>query len=446
MTLKQLDIKREYIKGKVIVGVDPSQDKHQMFVIDSSGFALCKSFSISKSNEGFRERLWINLRRHLIPQDITPENIVFAIEVSVDFWQTLADYLHREGYTVVLVSPLATKKSRSLPGNDFSRTDQKDARLVAENAFRGHYHFYEDYSERSKAMKTLSLTYNKLRKDLSGNYLRLRSMLNRVFPEFPGIVPLNTDTAFYLLTNYLHPNDFLTLNIGDTVEGMMKVSQKQHGMETLLKLQEAAKNTIGIPKNPEEIMTDRFTVDAWLVLINTLKEQMKIISGKLIEMAKENYCFNILTSVKGISDLSASLFLAELRDISKFHHFKQIQKFAGLNLRLNDSGKGHGRHIINRLGNKRLRWIIYWMARETAKYIPEVRIRYLKRQIKNSNYTKNVIAVSSQLLQLLMALIKAKRTYEYRIENELIMLDLEHQYNLVKKRKKKKSNNVYQLV
>lgn len=439
MNPNQLNQKRSWIKGKFIVGIDPAKDKHQAAIVDCYGDFIGKSFCFSHNATGFHEQLWFKLKRYLESEVIHPDRLVFAVEAAVDFWQPLVNYLHRQGYSVVIVSPLTTKKSRALPGHDFSRTDPKDARLVAESAFRGHFSHFLDYSDQIKAMKTLSLTYNKLRKDLSRNYLRLRSIINRVFPEFLSIVPLDTETALYLLKDHLHPRDFLELDMNNTAEAIMTISQKQHGMETLIALQHAAKSSIGIPRKALEVISDRLTVDSCFAMIFTLKEQIEKVAKKLIELAKQTPWFNILTSIKGISDLTTALFLAETHNLSNFTHYKQIQKMAGLNLRLNDSGRSHGKHKINRIGNRRLRWIIYMMTKETAKYIPEVRIKYLKRQIKQSCYTRNIIASTSQLLQLIMALIKENRTYEYRSENQLIVLELEHQYALKKKNKKNKA-------
>jgi len=261
----------------------------------------------------------------------------------------------------------------------------------------------------------------------------LRSAINRVFPEFLSIVPLDTDTAHYLLMKHLHPRDFLNLDVSATVVEMLKVSNQQHGLKTVSDLQKAASTSIGIPRDTHEIIGDRLTINSWLVLITTLKQQLKIISKQLIELARQTPWFDILISIKGISDITAALFLAEVKDLSIYNHYKQIQKLAGLNLRLNDSGRIHGRHKINKIGNRRLRWIIYLMTRETVKYIPEVRIRYLKRQMKPYNYTKNIIACSSQLLQLIMALIKNNQHYEYFPENQSIVGELERHYEKRKK-------------
>jgi len=446
MTLKNLDKKKEFVRGKAIVGIDPANDKHQAFILDENGIAVGKSFSFSNNSKGIRERLWLQLRRRLPSEKISPDHLIFAIEASIDFWQVLADYLNRKGYQVVLISPLTTKKTRSLPSYDFSRTDPKDSRMIAENTAKGYFHAYTNHSDSIKAMKTLSLTYNKLRHDLSANHLRLRSQIKRIFPELLKVLPLDTDTALYLLSNNLHPQDFIDLNVTETVKGMLKASQNQHGMKTLQKIQEMATDSIGIPKDEEEKLADRLTIDSFLIMINTLKRQLKEISKSLIKLAKQTSWFETLTSVKGISELTASLFIAEVQDLSKYKHFKQIQKLAGLNLRLNTSGNGRHYYRINKIGNRRLRWVIYIMTRETAKYTPEVRIRYLRRQLQKSNYTKNITACTSQLIQLIWSLIKDQRRYEFREETQIVMWELEHLYNQKKNRKKKQDSKKSVLV
>jgi transposase len=113
-----------------------------------------------------------------------------------------------------------------------------------------------------------------------------------------------------------------------------------------------------------------------------------------------------------VSDNLAAQFIAECKDLNNFTHYKQIEKMAGLNLRLNQSGSYIGGRHISHIGNRRLLRVIYQMTAETAMYIPEVRIKFLTRQLQHRAYCKNIIASSSALLQLIMALIKKRKTYE----------------------------------
>ncbi|MCX6138937.1 MAG: transposase [Ignavibacteriales bacterium] len=132
MELSSLQQKRGMIDGMIIVGIDPAKAKHQAMVIDPIGSQLGKTFSFDVSHEGYTSTLWHKLRQ-IVP-NCNPQSVVFAVETSCNLWLTLCAYLDREGYRVLLVSPLTTHHARPMLNHDFSRTDPKDALIVASNA------------------------------------------------------------------------------------------------------------------------------------------------------------------------------------------------------------------------------------------------------------------------------------------------------------------------
>lgn len=72
------------------------------------------------------------------------------------------------------------------------------------------------------------------------------------------------------------------------------------------------------------------------------------------------------------------------------------------------------------------------MAEETSKRVPEVRIKYLRRQLKRRKHVKNVVASVPQLLQLIVAMEKQQHSYEERPEAVALMHELEAQYEELK--------------
>ena len=359
--------------------------------------------------------------------------MVFAVETSCNLWQNITFYLHSKGFHVVLVSPLKTYHSRAVINNDFSRTDPKDAHIVACNARNGHFDYYRDFSSQIKAMHHYSITYNKLRDNLVQNKTRIRAQVERIFPEFLNILPIDTDTALYLLKSYFLPGDFLKLDIEGVSKEITKISQKQHGKETLWRLQETAVNSIGIKLKEEEILSYRISLDSWLILLEQIKNQMKLVMKELISLTSQTPYFAILKSLKGISDKMAALFIAECRDVTLFSHYKKLEKYAGYNLRIANSGDFVGLRIMSHIGNRRLSWIIYRMTEETMRYIPEVRMKFIRRQLKHKQYRKNIIASSSVLLRLIISLIKSGRLYEYREIDIKELACLEERYRREKK-------------
>jgi len=433
MIFNTLQTKRQFIADKVLVGIDPGRDKHQAAIIDAAGIALCKPFRFKPDFAGFNKLL---KQLNTLELKINPRNCVIAIERSCNLWRTLAHYLHSKGFSVVLVSPVITKRSRPFFNHDFSKTDPKDALLVASNARNGYFDFFRDFSDQVRAMHQLSLTYDKLRKNLVQNKQRLRDQIQLVFPEFLSVINSDIDTARMLLRDYFLPRHYLQLDGEAVAEQMEAVSRKQHGKETLNKLIELAQNSVGIPVPEELEEAVRLTIRSWITMLETVQTQMKVVIKQLIALAKQTRYFEILTSLKGISEVMASFFVAETRVLEEFDHYKKLEKYAGHNLRQTQSGNYVGRRHISHIGNHRLSWVLYKMTEETARYIPEVRMKFLRRQLMLPKYRKNIVAASSNLLKLIVALVRENRPYQWNQDNLRALEMLEQQYQQKKARKK----------
>jgi transposase len=434
MNHQRLQAQREALAGNIVIGIDPAKDKHQAAVVDAHGNQRGASFSFPVSAAGYGEILWRNIAK-VIPS-CNVQDIVFAIETACNLWETLAFSLRSRGYSVVLVSPLSTHHSRPIMSMEFSRTDPKDAYLVATIAQRGAYHSYEEFPPESNAMHRLAITYDKLRKNRAQNRARIRALLDRVFPEFPRILEPDTDTAVYLLRKYLFPDEFRALDLRQETKAIEKISRCQCGRETLERIQKAACTTIGVQRQSDERLADRLALDAFLALVDTIELHSTRVLDALIARAKELPQFERINSLSGCGKKLTALFLGEVHDLSRFTHYRHLEKLAGLNLRLYDSGRYSGTRHISSIGNNRLRWIVYMMTEETAKRVPEVRIKYLRRQLKRRKHVKNVVAAVPQLLQLIIAMEKHQHPYTERPEAVAAMHELEAQYQELKSGKR----------
>ena len=431
------------LRGKTIIGIDPAKSKHQALVITPEGTTAGKSFSFATSHTGFTE----TLPQRLDQRTQNTDERVFAIETSCALWQTLALHLHEHGHDVVLVSPFSTHHARASLTRDFSRTDPKDAHLIAQLARQGAYHALPDHSDHERALHRMAICYDKLRKTLQQHYGRLRALVERLFPELLTVLTLDTKTARYLLREALTPAEFMALDPARIVPGMQRASRCQHGQETLERLQALARQSIGQRRGSEELLAERLAAETWLDLIEVLEQRQAALSANLVTAAREHPWFAPITSLRGISSLLAALFIAELRDPARFTHWKQIEAFAGYNLYVCDSGQYRGRRRITHLGNARLRWVLFQMASQTSKYVPEVRLKYLERRLKHGgSRDKHLVAAIPQLLQLLWALMRRGRLYEPRAEPLERLKQLEARYQAVQRKKKRRPQGTRQQV
>jgi transposase len=141
--LRSLERKR-WVSGKMIVGIDPAKEKHQAVVLDEERMQKGNPFTFQTTYEGYNKTLWEKLDNIL--EGKRPEDMIFAVETACDLWRTIVEYLSGKGYTVLLVNPLTTYHSRPLMNNDYSKTDPKDALLVATNAHNGNYTEYRKFT------------------------------------------------------------------------------------------------------------------------------------------------------------------------------------------------------------------------------------------------------------------------------------------------------------
>ena len=58
MQFSNLQMKRHFIAGKVIVGIDPSKEKSDAAFIDAFGLLQGKTFSFQNNHEGFQKQLF----------------------------------------------------------------------------------------------------------------------------------------------------------------------------------------------------------------------------------------------------------------------------------------------------------------------------------------------------------------------------------------------------
>lgn len=122
-------------------------------------------------------------------------------------------------------------------------------------------------------------------------------------------------------------------------------------MKCALKLVEVAEVSVGVA-------TGLRIAENELVLLlqeyQLLQNQYESVIAMIEELAIQVPGVSQMLKIKGVGIITAAGFVAEVGDIARFDHPKQIQKLAGLNLKENSSGKHEDVTKITKRGRKRL--------------------------------------------------------------------------------------------
>lgn len=137
-----------------------------------------------------------------------------------------------------------------------------------------------------------------------------------------------------------------------------------------------------------------------------------------------------LLAIKGVGSVTIAGFIAEVGDIRRFKSPKQIQKYAGLELVENSSGKHKGRSRISKRGRRKLRKILYQVMIPLLARNKEFRTiyDYYVTRVKNPLKRRQaMIAVSCKLIRIFYAVLTKGVDYD-RFK---MMSDIHHERGVI---------------
>lgn len=153
-------------------------------------------------------------------------------------------------------------------------------------------------------------------------------------------------------------------------------------------------------------------------VIVTLENHIAFLDGQIEQLTQQiNDHFDqhpdlkrqrdLLVSIPGIGDTTASLLLSEIRDFLAFDNVRQLVAFAGLNPAHRESGSSvRGKTRISKTGNAAIRAALYWPAISAKHHNPL--IQPLCERIEQDGQLKMVAVVAAmrKLLHLAYGVLK----------------------------------------
>jgi transposase len=121
---------------------------------------------------------------------------------------------------------------------------------------------------------------------------------------------------------------------------------------------------------------------------------------------------DLLDSIPGIGDLTASYLLAELGDISRFQAVGEVVAFVGLNPRQHQSGKKQTTHGISRMGRAALRAALYMPAIVAKRCNPRLQAWAMQLSQRGLTGKQVIVAIMRKLIHLAYGILKSGRAFD----------------------------------
>ena len=409
----------------LIIGVDIASELHYARAFDNRGIELGKLIKFTNDAEGFRFfTCWIEE----LKRKCQKTKVIVGMEPTGHYWFNLAQHLNDNHLKIVLVNPFHVKRNKEMDDNNPTKNDRKDPKTIAMLVKDGRY--MEPYIPAGiyQEMRTLMDNRWQIGKQLNTIRNRVKRWIDIYFPEFLKVFgDWEGKSALIVLNEFPIPGQIIEKGVDGIVARWHQDKIRAVGRNRAIKLIEAAKRSVGVR---EGLIAARYDLTVLLDDYFYKMKQYEKVMSLVEQLVYQIPGMTEILKIKGVGLVMAAGFIAEVGDISRFEHPRQIQKLAGLNLKENSSGKHKGKTTITKRGRKRLRAILFQGILPivaTNHEFQDLHRYYTTRSQNPLKKKQSLIVISCKLIRIFYALLTKQVAYD----PQKMMCDI-HRTELVK--------------
>lgn len=395
------------------IAVDISMESsHMLGFYDFNKKVTAKPQVIPHTLSGFN--VLLNLFNKIKKETNIEPIIVF--EYTGVYHKTLQLFLDDNNIQYYMIHPTKSSKHRQNKDNPI-KTDSLDCINLAEMYYENNMGIFYKRLDLYQNLKELDVYYQSNKKMLQELEVTLCEKLAVIYPLYKTICSdILSENSLKFLFKFPHPKYFINYDKDHFIEWYMNNCHHSYNY-SLNQYNKILDYTNSIYSGcKEHSIIVQSMMDTIFLIVNLLDIQQNVIN-KLIELASNDKNFKIICSIPNIGKLTAARLIAEYGEISRFSTPEKMNKYAGINPCINQSGKFDGKHIsISKNGNSILREILFLAVRSMIKKDSKafsIRDFYLKKKAQPRIHPKvALVATMNKFNRTLHSLCKKGTLYD----------------------------------
>ena len=383
-------------------GIDIAKNKHEASIIDQNGKKLTKSISFSNSKSGC-EKLFSLFEKF----EIAKENVIIGMEATGHYWLAVYTFLSETGFNVKVINPIQSEAFRKMYIRQ-TKNDSKDSFIIAQIMRFGQYSETKLAEENIIALRQLSRYRLILVDSCSDCKRRVIALLDQIFPEYSSIFSdVFGVSSKELLLKCPTPEDLMDISVKKLSKILEKASNGRFSTEKAEFIKSVAQNSFGIS----------FAKDAFSFQIKQLIEQISFVENQIKELEEQISILlkksnQVITTIPGIGETIGAIIVSEIGDISRFSEPSKLVAFAGLDVKVNQSGEFLGtKNKISKRGSPYLRRAIWLAASRAAFCDPILSEYYQSLKSRGKHHLTAIGAVARKLCNIIFVILRDNRPY-----------------------------------
>ena len=398
------------------VGIDVSKFKHTCCIISEHGEIIKKSFDFSNSKEGFDSLIEVF---NSIDQS---SSFQIVMEATGHYHECLFRYLVANNYQVQIKNPVVINRFKQSEYLDKAKTDNLDALLIAQYASKHPFSPSMLKSYNIERIRRISRAKYFLYQNKERTINHLHRYLDESFPElipflrkrgdikrYQGRNFFDSKTTLWFLENFPSAKKFSNAR-SETAEKLRRMSKGAFSLVKFNELRKIAKESIGVSFQETEEIIIQLVQE-----LRSIQERNDKLDELLIPLIDETSP-NLLT-VPGIGYRLAGLLISEIGDATQFPSADKIIKFAGLDVRVYQSGTIEKHGAIRKRGSPLLRYALFQAAEKARIHCPEIAEFYSKKKGEGKHSICALTHTARKILRIVWALLKTGQNYSQSISD-----------------------------
>lgn len=377
---------------------DISKFKHDCFIATDSDVKI-NAFSFENDYEGFQ------MLKDQLSSLGSQNQIKIGFESTGHYGINLKSFLSKLGYTYLEFNPQLTSQFSKATTLRRTKTDKIDAKLIA--TMLGHFDYktlhVKFYHENE--LKELVRQRESFLEIRSKQLVRLTNVLDKSFPEFKAFFNnVFGKTPMYILKTFKNKDKISNLT-SYHYETLRKMSMGKFTYPKFSKLKNLAKTSIGTTSKTYDllIVTIIKHYHELTEIINTLDQEIELIY---------NQTDSHIHTIPGIGIITAATIYAEIGDINRFSNSNQLTAYAGLDVKISQSGTTERFGKIVKRGSSLLRKKVYLYSFQSLRFIPQLYEYYHLKKNQNKHHKVVLTHISRKLLRIIFYIETNKISFD----------------------------------
>ena len=393
---------------RVVFGIDVSKASSEVAILVNG--EKVHGYTMPNDAIGFN-RLQGDLKMVQSPEIVFEATGVYSCRLQA--------FLENNDYAYTRLNPLEAKKQ--LDSLRVRKTDKIDAEKLAQSQFILNRKPTYVQKEVYQNLRALSRFYQNLTEDIVRAKNRLHKVLQVTFTELENLLSTPTGQQYWILVMAFPCKD-LVLELGqEAVSSTIRQSTSKRMSDKRVayltdRLTELAKQSYCAVKKSSPVIEE---VRYYAQELLKLTERRQVVLDEMVRLAQPLPEYDILLSIPGIAETTATSIIGELGDIRRFQSANQINAFIGIDLRHYESGNFLAKEHITKRGNPYARKILFKCIHNIASashtnpcHIADF-YEKRKRQSQVTSTKPHTIASMHRLIGTIHYLITHNKLYDY---------------------------------